>query len=302
VRQARDVNALSALHSNYRRLLTPVALICSVCIAPAFAQDKSPAPAVPAAAAQTSPAGSAGTADPAAFSYEVVSIKPYKQSDAGMSMWWRTTPDGFSSQGFDLANLIRDAYDIVMDDQLTGLPPWANSDRYSVDAKMDEESAAAINKLPSVQRGKVQGSMLQAVLADRFQLKLHTETRELPIYNLVLAKGGSKLTESPKDKNFGYSTGAGKLSGNGIPLDSLAVSLSGQVGRLIVNKTGLDGKYTIDLKWQPDPMAAGSSPAGNDALPDLFTALEEQLGLKLEPAKGPVNVYIVDHAEKPSEN
>jgi uncharacterized protein (TIGR03435 family) len=296
------VNALSALHFNYRRLLTPVALICSVCTAPAFAQDKSPAPAVPATAAQTSPAGSADTANPAAFSYEVVSIKPYKQSDAGMSMWWRTTPDGFSSQGFDLADLIRDAYDIVMDDQLTGLPPWANSERYSVDAKMDEESAAAIKRLPPDQRGKIQDSMLQAVLADRFQLKLHTESRELPIYNLVTAKGGPKLTEAPKDKNYGYSMGPGRLSGTGVELDSLAYSLSNEVGRLIVNKTGLTGKYTIDLKWQPDSMAAGSSPAGNDALPDLFTALEEQLGLKLESAKGPVDVYIVDHAEKPSEN
>jgi uncharacterized protein (TIGR03435 family) len=278
----------------------PVLLLAS-CLAltlSALAQEKPAPPETPAPAA----GASTSSANPAAFTYDVVSIKPYKQSDAGMSMWWRTTPDGFSCQGFDLANLIRNAYNIVMDDQLTGLPPWANSDRYSVDAKIDEDAAAAIKKLPRDQRGKVQDSMLQAVLADRFQLKLHTESRELPIYNLVIAKAGLKTEPTPDGKGSGYSMGPGQLKGNGIELDSLAYSLSNEVGRLIVNKTGLNGKYTIDLKWQPDSMAAGSSPAGNDALPDLFTALEEQLGLKLEPAKGPVDVYVIDHVEKPSEN
>ncbi len=282
-------------------------LAIAVCLAlclPVLSQNSSvPANSPPAASAPTNSASTANPSNPAAFTYEVVSIKPYKASDAGISMWWRTTPDGFSAEGFDLANLIHNAYNIVMDDQLTGLPPWANSDRYSLDAKMDEDTAAAFKKLTPDERGKTQDAMLQAVLADRFQLKLHTETRELPIYNLIIAKGGLKLTESPKDKNYGYSVGPGKMSGNGIEMDSLAYSLSNEVGRIIVDKTGLTGKYDIDLKWQPDAMQAGpNASAGADALPDLFSALQEQLGLKLEPAKGPVDVYVIDHAEKPSEN
>lgn len=262
------------------------------------AQDK-PAPS---AAAPSSSANPANSASPASFSYEVVSIKPYKDTGAGFSMWWNSTKDGFSAKGVDLATLIRDAYDIVMEDQLTGLPPWAKSDRYSLDAKMDEETAAAFDKLPRDQKDRIEDAMLQATLADRFQLKLHKETRELPIYNLVVAKGGLKIQPTPEGKNMGYSVGMGKLNGNGIELDNLAYSLSGQVGRLIVNNTGLDGKYTIDLKWQPDSMGAGTAESNAEPLPDLFTALEEQLGLKLEPAKAPVDVYIVDHVEKPSEN
>jgi uncharacterized protein (TIGR03435 family) len=144
---------------------------------------------------------------------------------------------------------------------------------------------------------------MQDLLADRFQLKFHKVTRELPVYNLVIAKGGLKIETTPEAKSNGYSMGSGKLSGNGIELDNLAFSLSGEVGRMIVNQTGLSGRYNIDLKWQPDSMATGSNSSGADPpLPDLFTALQEQAGLKLEPAKGPVDVYVIDHIEKPSEN
>lgn len=193
-----------------------------------------------------------------------------------------------------------------MDDQLEGLPAWAKSDRYAVDAKMDDETIAAFKKLPPVQRWPAMQTMLQAVLADRFQLKLHKVTRELPVYDLVVARGGLKIQPTPEGKDHGYSMGMGKLTGNGVELDSLAFSLSNEVGRIIVNKTGLTGGYSMDLKWQPDSMAAGAvsggSSAAGDALPDLFTALEEQAGLKLEPAKGPADVYVIDHVEKPSEN
>jgi uncharacterized protein (TIGR03435 family) len=249
------------------------------------------------------PATPAASPNPATFSYEVVSIKPHKQTEAGYSMWMQTTPDGFSYRGTTLKNLVLGAYSLIMDDQLVGLPSWADTEQYDMDGKMDEDHAAAFKKLPQKQRGDVEDSMMQALLADRFQLKVHKETRELPIYNLVVAKNGLKIQPSPEGKDFGYSMGMGKLSGNSIPLDTLAYSLSGQVGRIILNKTGLDGKYTIDLKWQPDSMSAGTNSSnGSEPLPDLLTALQEQLGLKLEPAKGPVDVIVVDHIERPSEN
>jgi uncharacterized protein (TIGR03435 family) len=255
----------------------------------AIAQDK-PAPA--------------NSANTAAFAFDIVSIKPYKQTGDGVSMWMNTTPDGFSSRGFSLKSFLFNAFPIVMPDQLVGLPPWADSDYYEVDAKMDEETAAAYKKLPRDQGRQVWHQMMQDLLADRFQLKFHRETRELPIYNLVVAKAGLKIEATPEGKGNGYSMGGGKLSGTGIALDSLAFSLSNEVGRMIVNKTGLTGGYNIDLKWQPDAMAAGSSnsSSADPPLPDLFTALQEQLGLKLEAAKGPVDVYVIDQVEKPSEN
>lgn len=241
--------------------------------------------------------------NPAAFTYEVVSIKLYKQTDAGMSMWMSSSKNGFSSKGFPLTNLLFNAFPIVMKDQLAGLPSWADSEYYSVDAKMDEETAAAYEKLPRDQKKQVTYSMMQALLADRFKLKFHKETRDLPIYNLVAAKGGPKIEPTPQGKGTGYSMGPGKITGNGIELDSLAFSLSNEIGRIIVNQTGLSGGYNIDLKWQPDAMQAGANSSSVDPpLPDLFTALQEQAGLKLEPAKGPVDVYVIDHVEKPSEN
>jgi uncharacterized protein (TIGR03435 family) len=290
---------------------------CGVLALPAFAQDKPPAPAAsqttpsaPASAAQsasapTSSANSANSAsapDSVAFSYDVVSIKPYKQTGEGVSMWMNTSPDGFSSRGFDLKSFMFNAFPIVTEDQLVGLPSWATSEYYTVDAKMSEETAAAYKKLPRDQGRQVWRQMMQDLLADRFQLKFHKETRELPVYNLVIAKGGLKIEPTPEGKSSGYSMGEGKLSGTGIELDSLALSLSGEVGRMIVNKTGLTGRYSMDLKWQPDSMQAGSGAANAEALPDLFTALEEQLGLKLESTKGPVDVYVIDHVERPSEN
>jgi uncharacterized protein (TIGR03435 family) len=275
-------------------------VIAAACLPPFLAaQDKpdTPTPSTPA----TAPTNSANAAS---FAYEVVSIKPYKQTGDGVSMWMNTTPDGFSSRGFSLKSLMFNAFPIVMPDQLVGVPSWGDSDYYEVDAKMDEESAAAFKKLPREESRQVRYQMMQALLADRFQLKFHKETRELPIYNLVVAKSGPKLQETPEGKGSGYSMGSGKLSGTGIEFDSLAFSLSNEVGRIILNKTGLTGEYNIDLKWQPDSMATGSanSSSADPPLPDLFTALQEQLGLKLEPAKGPVDVYVIDHVEKPSEN
>jgi uncharacterized protein (TIGR03435 family) len=138
--------------------------------------------------------------------------------------------------------------------------------------------------------------MVQALLADRFQLKLHTETRTLPAYDLVLAKGGSKLL--PSESN-GKSIGVSRthFNGQGLGMTSIAEELSKIAGRVVVDKTALTGRYDLKLQWTPDDGAAGDTDA-----PTLFTAIQEQLGLKLEPAKEPVPVLVVDHVEQPSPN
>jgi uncharacterized protein (TIGR03435 family) len=242
------------------------------------------------------------------LSYEVVSVKPVDTSNvSGMTMYWRSTKDGFTASGITLEGLMINAYGLLTPDQVEGLPSWADSAQFAIEARMDESTAAAFQQLAPPDRVRAQHQMMQSMLADRFALKAHHESREKPVYDLVLAKGGSKLQETPAGVNGGYSMGNGQLSGHGITLDSLKFSLTNLVGRVIVDKTGLTGKYDMTLNWTPDEEAGTSSDGaqsnGNStAGPSIFTALEEQLGLKLVSAKGPVDTIVIDHVEKPSQN
>ena len=138
---------------------------------------------------------------------------------------------------------------------------------------------------------------MRQILEDRFALKYHIEKRELPLYDLVIAKHGPKIKESTPGGNFTNGMSPGKLSMHAYPMSALAASLSGAVGRLIIDKTGLTGQYDIDLTW-----AWRDDPGSGDTGPSIFTAIQEQLGLKLEPAKAPIDVVVIDHIERPSEN
>jgi uncharacterized protein (TIGR03435 family) len=152
---------------------------------------------------------------------------------------------------------------------------------------------------------------LQALLADRFQLKVHKESKEMQIYALIVAKGGIRMQEG--DKNFPGSslsihrgdTGLAEMAGKSMPMDSLAKSLAGQVGRIVVDKTGLTGRYDFKMSYAPD-MPTGrieDDQAGKpDSGPSLFTALQEQMGLKLDSQKGPVEVLVIESVQKPSGN
>lgn len=245
------------------------------------------------AAAQKAPDSHEAGAHPLA--YDVVSVRP-DHSKGPYSSWWRGNPDGISAN-VDVQSLIMSAYNLVMTDQISGLPGWAESTQFVVEAKMDADTMAVYNKLSKEQRRKQSGLMLQAILAERFNLKIHHELKQLPVYQLVVAKGGPKLKESPADTSSGYSMSSGRLSGHGIAIESLIYSLSGVVGRLIVDKTGLAGKYDITLNWSME-----DAPASSDPGPSIFTALQEELGLKLESTKAPVDTIVVEHLDKPSEN
>jgi uncharacterized protein (TIGR03435 family) len=197
--------------------------------------------------------------------------------------------------------LIYNAYDVrSFNDYPTGLPTWADKDRFDVDAKANDDTVAAIRKLSNQEQEQLTRDMLQSLLADRFQLRVHYESKVQPIYELVLAKGGSKLKPLPADQKPGwgkFDRGEFILRGKSIAEFANGLSFSNLVGRTVVDKTGLIGNYDIDLKWTPDDQQ-GTPDAG----PTFFTALEEQLGLKLEAAKGPVDTLVIDHVEKPSEN
>lgn len=229
------------------------------------------------------------------LTYDVVSIRPSRFE--GMSV--RTSDNRFVARGTTLWGLLYNAYDLKPNEDVPGLPGWAKSERFDVEAGMDAETYAELQKMPDEERGEKRDIMLQALLADRFKLKMHSASREGPIYVLVIAKGGPRLKEWPSNKTPGglsWSEG-GQIEARGAHIASFAFGLSDMLGRTVVDKTGLTGKYYFNLKWTPDEYQ-GTPDAG----PTLFTAIEEQLGLKLESARGPVQTFVVDHVERPSEN
>jgi uncharacterized protein (TIGR03435 family) len=197
-----------------------------------------------------------------------------------------------------LKALVRIAYD-VHDIQVSGGPPWFDADHWDI-------SATAGREVSDAERLR----MLQTLLEDRFQLKLHHDTKELPVYALTVAKNGPKLTENkddiPERIELMASAGLFTMRGQHVPLPKFADALFGQVGRIVVDRTGIQGSFDYQLQWAPDPANAPNiNGAKMEANPDgasIFTAVQEQLGLKLESSKGPVQIIVVDSAEKAKEN
>jgi len=262
--------------------------------------------------------GLAQTADTGSTSnksFEAASIKPGDPNTRVAQI--QMTPGGrITTKNLPVRNLIMMAYQI-RDFQLTGGPDWMRTDRYDIVAKSDDEDAT-----PEQVRG-----MMQNLLKDRFKLVFHSETKEMPVYNLVIGKNGLKLRETPESelpapppgaRNAGPAGGRanvrierGTINGQGMNMELLANQLANQLGRTVINKTGLTKGYDIKLEWTPDlgPGAIAQREGGNDSAPTsaesgptIFTALQEQLGLKLESTKGPVTIYVVDSLQRPSEN
>jgi uncharacterized protein (TIGR03435 family) len=203
----------------------------------------------------------------------------------------------FTAANCSLGLLIQYAYD-VMQFQISGAPGWVQSDRYDISAKAEGDS----------QVSEIRG-MLQRLLEDRFQLKYHWETKEAAAYHLVVSKAG-KLRESgpgdcPPSADGPCGTlrnSPGNTKGYKLTSGELAGSLSFFVGRPVLDKTGLTGKYDIELQWTPERVQLQSPAPSEESSPSIFTALQEQLGLKLESAKGPMKTLVIDHVERPSEN
>ncbi len=257
--------------------------------------------------------------------FEVVSIKP--AGDFGSNMWLNQRPDGFTGT-VSLELLIQRAYG-VRQFQIAGGEDWMKSERYVLDAKGEGKSGHDQLSL-----------MVQSLLEDRFALKIHRETRELPVYNLVIAKGGPKLPsphpgacveagDPPVELTGGrmtppgnaptplvkcgglgitLETGGTRMYGGKIDMPELVRVLSTSVGRKIIDKTGYTALFDVQLRFVPDgdtpllpPPPPGAEPP--DLLnPSIFNALPTQLGLRLESAKGPVDVIVIDHADRPTAN
>ena len=281
--------------------------------------------AVPSVLGQAgaAPSGGAAPVVDAAIklpTFDVVSVKPNK-SDTGM-MRVMNKPDGYTATNVTLKMLIQMAYGI-REDLISGGPSWVESAHFDFDGKVAGADVDALKKLTPEQRRMI----LRPALEDRFKLKVHTETKQLPVFELGLAKGGSKLKGASPDATYpngikgpdGVAHGGmlrmgnGELQGQGVEIKGLVNMLSQQLHQTVIDKTGLTGKYDFELTWTPDdgagPMFHGTDggpqkadPAPDASGPTIFTAVQEQLGLKLQSAKGPVETLVIDHVEMPSEN
>jgi len=239
--------------------------------------------------------------------FEVASIK--KNDSGNPNNLFLGTAGRFSAQNVTLSMLIDRAYN-VQDFQVVGGPGWLNSEHYDVEAKADGNATGK----------EINGPMLQSLLEERFKLVSHRETRELSVYLLSTAKSGPKLKvgscltreanmpPAPGQRQSDFcgfgGIGNGTLRMTGTTMDAFTDLLSTVMKRKVVDSTGFKDKFDVSVRWAPDPVSAGNAgPAPSDTTgPSIFTVLQEELGLKLESGKGPVEILVVDHVERPTEN
>jgi bla regulator protein BlaR1 len=284
-----------------------------------------------------------------ASAYQSASVRPHQpENGADERNKVMFSPKGFSARGATLQTIMQTAYG-VQPDRISGAPDWLTSQKYDVDVTLPGSAVQEAPKPGGIGIQSVQ-TMLQALLADRFKLRLHRETKDLYVYELVVGDDGAKLQEAKPgelasvripepppapgqtatfriavsqtepmkgpDRPLGMGTmqmGPGELIDHGTTLEPLVEQLSWQLGHTVLDRTGLKGNYDFTLRWTPGASEAGmtklmgksadDSSAPNGATgPSIFTALQEQLGLKLEPRTAPIDVLVIDHVEPPSEN
>jgi uncharacterized protein (TIGR03435 family) len=249
-------------------------------------------------------------------SYELVSI--HKSQDGVGAPGIHENPDGLTAGATSLRSLIGEAYGFSLgqlsDQELVGAPGWAKTQLFDIHAKVDSEDVPKLKELSKAETMMVSVQqivsrtptfrmvMLQRLLADRFQLKVHYEKREMPLYEMTVAKGGIRMKVAhPADPEHGsMSMQNGKLVGENVPMAFIPVMFALELERPVEDKSSAGGNFDFELRW-----TRMGEPEGNSedaSAPSLFTAVQEQLGLKLQPGKGPVWVIVVDHAEMPSEN
>jgi len=250
----------------------------------------------------------------ATSAFEVASVKP--SASGAVRALLQAVPGRLLMENFAPRTLIVLAYGVA-DYQVAGGPSWIGSDRYDVQAKAESGDA-------TVQQ--MEGPMLQALLVERFKLEFHRETQQLPVYELTRVSGKAKLQPTKEGSCTVYSLNAPSpsaaaargatfcgyphltqsgisraLDGKGVSMSTLAGDLARTVRRSVIDKTGLTGTYDLHLEWTDAPLNDIPNPDIPDGL-SIFTAVTEQLGLKLESAKGPVEVIVIDRMERPSQN
>jgi uncharacterized protein (TIGR03435 family) len=237
-------------------------------------------------------------------SFEVATIKPSKPGT------WRQDLDEsgnrLTAKNFTVRRLIREAHGLKSNAQILGGPEWIDKQAFDVVAKEDDAEAAKMEKMSDDQSDKEWGLMLRSLLSERFQLKVSRSERTLPIFALVVARSGAKLKHTPeksadsKESDPGIDIQGGELTATAVTMEALADALTGMrdmSNRVVVNRTGLAGNYDFQLDWARD---RGDGASQDSPYPGLFTALPEQLGLKLKPGRAPVDVVVIESVSKPT--
>jgi uncharacterized protein (TIGR03435 family) len=229
--------------------------------------------------------------------YDVASVKQNKSADQSANM--TIHDDVFEATNMTLSSIIEFAYD-VRSDQISGLTGPVSSARFDIEAKVVPSNGSPMPTLTD----SVLQAMIIPLLADRFNLKAHLQSKTMPVYDLVVDRGGPKFKVNEDDDDQTNSSMNMKASNNDNVLNAkrssmsdLAAALSDEVHRQVIDKTGIKGGADFTLKWTSDEAADQGG-----TVVSIFTAVEEQLGLKLQPAKGPVDTLVIDHAEMPSAN
>jgi uncharacterized protein (TIGR03435 family) len=237
--------------------------------------------------------------------FDAVSVKPSDPNSRNGAVVSFTPGAGLHVINATLKDLIETAYD-ARELQILGGPSWAGVAKYDVTGTPNPHPDGAAGAKPSQPNNNDVRLKVQAMLKDRFQLQLHRETRIVAIYSLVVAKGGIKpdglrATDSP---HRGVNASRGSILGEAATMMDLTAKLPRLLDRPVVNNTGLEGKYDFKLEWTPDPgpSAPDGQPVETSLGPSIFSALQQQLGLRLEATKGSVDVLVIDHVDKPSEN
>jgi uncharacterized protein (TIGR03435 family) len=250
-------------------------------------------------------------------SFEVASVKPSAPDD---ERFYGPRPGGrFVAKKATLKTLVALAYN-VREDRILGGPDWLDKDMWSIESKADRSAAMKWPDFwpdPAVSDDPVR-QMLESLLEDRFHLKASREMKDAPVFELTVAKNGSKLktavnqaadAEGIPHGAMQFNPLTGRLEGHGVPLSRFVLILSGVLGRPVIDKTGLNGAYDFKLEWSPGPAAAPAPPDVPHLTPEveasrgtIFTAMQEQLGLKVIAAKGPVATVVIDYAAKPGAN
>jgi uncharacterized protein (TIGR03435 family) len=251
-----------------------------------------------------SPVFTQSASDPTLPAFDVITVKPNSNGDRPSIDF---DGDSFSATNISVKMLVLFAYDLK-DDQLFGIPKWANELRFDMKAKVLDADPTILQHLSDDQRRLIE----QTILTERFGLTFHRETKALSVYELVVDKGGprfqpSKIEAGQKGTNglvagslhTNNHDGNADMASTAVPISSLVNVLSRQMERIVVDQTGLTGRYDLNLTWSRDD---GGTPATDQNSPSILTAIHEQLGLRLRPAKLPVGTFVVDHVVLPSGN
>jgi bla regulator protein BlaR1 len=242
--------------------------------------------------------------------FEVASVK--RSALATQGMYLRPRAGGLRIEGATLKNLIAIAYE-VREFSVSGGPGWVGSDRFDIDARVEsapsgEPGQSDQTKLqPSGQQIR---ECLKSLLAERFELVIHRETKEGNVSALVVARNGPKFYEAKPDSKPLIRGQKGLITGQAVPMQMLVLNLANSMGRTVLDRTGLTGKYDFKLEWNTEAaqgdgpaLADGGVPVDPDTRgPSIFAALQEQLGLRLETQKAPVETLLIDHVAKLSAN